>query len=92
MPEPVCRYKELYAGAKMVYGRFCRYAGEDGRCSPSGGTVGVELGISGKQARRYIRELDSGASFAVERTDGTGAPYVFLWHAAFDALYRQPLP
>ena len=27
IPEQICRYKGLSTGAKLIYGRLCRYAG-----------------------------------------------------------------
>ena len=29
IPEAICKYRGLPLGAKMVYGRLCRYAGRD---------------------------------------------------------------
>lgn len=91
IPEPVCKYKGLSPGAKMVYGRLCRYAGESGSAYPSVSTLGAEIGIGETQTRGYIKELEQGRFLAVDRQnrhfrkDGSGGSnsYVFLWHPAF---------
>src|ERR1035441_6056378 len=88
VPEAICKCG-LSAGAKLVYGRLCRYAGEDGRAYPSISTLGSELGISGKQARRYVRELEDECFIRPERTKGKRSHYLFLWHAVFEA---GPIP
>jgi hypothetical protein len=84
IPEAVCKYRALSPGAKLVYGRLCRFAGEDGKAFPAVATVGTELGISESQARQYIRELDRRRFVRIDRTDGARSNYVFLWHAAFE--------
>jgi hypothetical protein len=88
IPEAICKYSGISAGAKIVYGRLCRFAGEDGKAYPAVPTLGLELGISGKQARRYVRELEDECFIRAEREPGRTSHYVFLWHAAFEA----PLP
>ena len=89
IPEGVCKCPDLSAGAKIVYGRLCRFAGEDGKAYPAVPTVGRELGISGKQARRYVRELEEKNFIRADREPGRTSHYVFLWHAAFEGT---PLP
>jgi Helix-turn-helix domain len=92
VPEHICRYRGLSLGAKMTYGRLCRYAGEDGAVYPSIPTVARELGISETQARGYLRELENQKFIGVDRkhrhysAKGTGGSYSysFLWHAAFN--------
>jgi hypothetical protein len=83
IPEPICKYGGISLGAKMVYGRFCRYAGASGEAYPSIATMGAELGISGKQARRYVRELEHAGLIEAYREEGKVTRYYFLWHAAF---------
>jgi hypothetical protein len=76
-------------GAKIVYGRLCRYAGEDGWAYPSIESLATEVGIRETQARKYLRELMQKRFVGCEpRTDETGRQtsnrYFFLWHEAFD--------
>ena len=92
IPEAICKYRGLSLGAKMVYGRLCRYAGRDGLVYPSIPTLASELGLGKTQARKYVQELESEHFIAVDRKNrhfgpkGTGGTnkYVFLWHAAFE--------
>jgi hypothetical protein len=91
IPEAICKYKGVSPGAKLVYGRLCRYAGEDGATYPAIPTLAAETGMSETQARRYIRELEAKRFIEVDREnrhyrkDGSGGSngYTFLWHAAF---------
>jgi Helix-turn-helix domain len=83
IPEPVCKYRGVSLGAKLVYGRLCRYAGENGDAYPSVPTLGRELGISGKQARRYLRELEARKFIQSDPKPGERSHYFFLWHQAF---------
>src|ERR1035437_1276467 len=83
IPEQVCKYGGLSLGAKLVYGRLCRYAGENGDAYPSVPTLGKELGISGKQARRYLRELEAHKFIESDPKPGDRSHYFFLWHQAF---------
>ena len=92
IPEAICKYRGLSLGAKMVYGRLCRYAGRDGLVYPSIPTLASELGVGKTQARKYVQKLESEHFIAVDRKNrhfgpnGTGGTnnYVFLWHAAFE--------
>ena len=76
--EAICKYRGLSAGAKLVYGRLCRYAGEDGKVFPATETLAEEVGISERQAREYIQELERGKFIEVDREnkhyrkDGSG--------------------
>jgi len=91
-PEAICKYRGLPLGAKMVYGRLCRYAGRDGAVYPSMSALAAELGIRKTQARTYVQELERKHFIAVDRENrhffpnGSGGSnkYVFLWHVAFD--------
>ena len=94
VPEAICKYRGLSAGAKLVYGRLCRYAGEDGKVYPATETLAEEVGISERQARAYIQELERGKFIEVDREnkhyriDGTGGTnkYFFVWHSAFEGI------
>jgi len=91
-PEAICKYRGLPLGAKMVYGRLCRYAGRDGAVYPSMSALAAELDIGKTQARTYVQELERKHFIAVDRENrhffpnGSGGSnkYVFLWHVAFD--------
>jgi len=92
IPEAICKHRGLSLGAKMIYGRLCRYAGRDGAVYPSLPTLASELGIGKTQARTYVQELECKDFIAVDRENrhfgpnGAGGSnrYIFLWHVAFD--------
>jgi hypothetical protein len=89
IPEGVAKYRGISLGAKMIYGRLCRYAGENGEAHPSMEVLSGEIGIGETQARQYLRELMREGFIGCEaRADETGRQtsnqYFFLWHEAFD--------
>jgi hypothetical protein len=91
IPECICRYRGLSLGAKLVWGRLYRYAGENGDAYPSAGGLARELGIGETQGRSYLRELENQKFIEVDRQnlhyrgDGSGGTchFHFLVHAAF---------
>jgi Helix-turn-helix domain len=89
IPEAVARYRGISPGAKVAYGRLCRYAGENGEAHPSFKALANEVGASETQARLYVRELVRGGFMeCAVRLDPDGRQtsnrYFFLWHPAFD--------
>lgn len=57
VPNHIAQSKELSLGAKLCYGRLVQYIGNNQYCYPSYATLGQELGISERQAKRYVKEL-----------------------------------
>src|SRR5215472_4251878 len=103
IPEQICRYRGLSAGAKLVYGRLCRYAGENGTAYPSTSALAGEVGLSETQVRTYIKELENNRFLRVDRenrryrSNGSGGSneYTFLFHKAFTGEpgeYRKAPP
>jgi len=102
IPEQICKYKGLSPGAKLVYGRLCRYAGKNGAAYPALNTLGAETGLGETQVRCYLKELEREQFIAVDREnrhyrkDGSGGSngYLFLWHIAFtgDSGERRKAP
>ena len=81
----------------MVYGRLCRYAGENGDAHPSIDAIAREVGIGETQARQHLRESERSCFIGSEtRADDKGGQtsnqYFFLWHEAFEgaASARNP--
>lgn len=93
LPECICRYRGLSAGAKIVLGRLFRFAGKDGKAFPSRSTIGRECGMEWRQAARYLAELEYEGFVEVDRADlhyrkdGSGGTptYYFLRHPCFDS-------
>jgi hypothetical protein len=73
------------AGAKLCYAALTRYAGQDGRCFPRQKLLAAELGVSERQVRRYLRELEQAGLLRTTRR-GLNDPnsYTFLWHSIFE--------
>ena len=102
IPEQICKYRGLSPGAKLVYGRLCRYAGKNGAAYPAVGTLADETGLGETQVRSYLKQLERERFIAVDRenrhyrNDGSGGSngYLFLWHIAFtcDSGARSKAP
>jgi hypothetical protein len=50
IPAAICKYRGLSLGAKMIHGRFCRYAGRDGAVYPALPTSGSYSSAAGAGA------------------------------------------
>ena len=87
IPEALVQSDRISAGAKLVWGRLARYAGENGHCHPSVKTLGNEVGIGERQAQKYISELEKALLIRrVERYINRAQisnGFEFLWHEIF---------
>ena len=87
IPEALVHSSLLSAGAKLAYGRLARYAGQDGMCFPAVDTLAQEIGVGGRQAQKYLAELEKvklirrRARFS-DRAQ-TSNVIEFLWHPLF---------
>jgi hypothetical protein len=61
------------------------FAGKDARCYPSLETLGKSLGVSDRQARDYVKELERAGLIAAEQRGLTNV-YFFLWTAELEKL------
>lgn len=90
---PILRFKGLSPGAKIVWGRLYRFAGKKGKIFPAMQTVADDIGMSRKQARRYLHELVDMKFLALVADKGHSNDYHFCWHSAFEvALGREAQP
>ncbi len=74
--------------AKLVFGKLCQYAGQNGQAYPSYKTLAGDVGVERRQAIRAVKELvDYGLIKPVGRRKGDGGftsnIYAFLWHQIF---------
>jgi len=83
-PEKLSRYRGLSPGAKLVWGRLYRYAGNKGYCWPSIPILAGEVGMGKTQARKYLHELIGMKFIKRESQPGKSGVYRFLWHEAFE--------
>ncbi len=58
VPNCILRRREISHGAKLAYGVLCQRAGKDGKCFPGQKHIADELGVSVRQARSYLEELE----------------------------------
>jgi len=84
VPEALCCYTGISAGPKLCWGRLARYQGRTGEAYPSTHVLADELGVSERQARLYVAELERQGFLRREPVTGTTNRFVFLWHAIFE--------
>lgn len=86
-PYWLLEHRGISAGAKLCYIRLLGFAGKDARCYPSLQKLGASLGVSERQARDYVKELERSGFIVVEQRGlrKTNA-YLFVWTAELDRL------
>ena len=96
IPNAILRCTELSSTAKLVFGKLCQFAGENGQAYPSYKTLGREVGVKQRQAMRAVQELmDFGLIHPINqnRPDGGSSSnvYEFLWHDIFiEGTFSHP--
>jgi hypothetical protein len=85
MPNAVLRSPSLSSGAKVLYGVLLSYAQHTGACCPDQETLGRDMGLSSRQVRQHLRELEDAQLIRVHRR-GLNMPNVYeilpLWDAS----------
>jgi hypothetical protein len=77
-------------GAKVVYARLCRFAGDRGYAFPKQDTLAAALGISSRQIRTYLAELEETGLIRREKGGpGQASRYVFLWADLFHSAFHS---
>src|SRR5260370_38573562 len=66
-PYWLLEHRGISTGAKLCYIRLLGFAGKDARCYPSLEKLGQGLGVSDRQARDYVKELERAGLIAVEQ-------------------------
>jgi hypothetical protein len=86
-PYWLLEHRGISTGAKLCYIRLLGFAGKDARCYPSLDTLGTSLGVSGRQARDYVKELErSGLVVVEQRGLRKTNVYLFVWTAELERL------
>jgi DNA-binding MarR family transcriptional regulator len=86
-PYWILEHKGIGAGAKLCYIRLLGFAGKDARCYPSLETLGKSLGVSDRQVRDYIKELERAGLITTEQRGLRRTNvYLFLWTAELEKL------
>ena len=81
IPNWLLQRQDMSHGAKLCYSRLAQYAGEKGVAFPAQATLADELGVSSRQIRNYLHELEAHHLIESEQR-GLSATnlYYFLWH------------
>jgi hypothetical protein len=91
-PYWLLEHRGISAGAKLCYIRLLGFAGKDARCYPSLETLGASLGVSDRQARDYVKELERQGLIVIEQRGLRKTNvYLFVWTAELERL-RNAVP
>jgi hypothetical protein len=86
-PYWILEHRGIGTGAKLCYIRLLGFAGKDARCYPSLETLGKSLGVSDRQARDYVKELERAGLITTEQRGLRRTNvYFFLWTAELEKL------
>ena len=86
-PYWLLEHREISTGAKLCYIRLLGFAGKDARCYPSLERLGTSLGVSERQARDYVKELERSGLIVVEQRGLRKTNvYLFVWTAELERL------
>src|SRR4051812_38309269 len=66
-PYWILEHRGISAGAKLCYIRLLGFAGKDARCYPSLATLGASLGVSDRQSRDYVKELERAGLITIDQ-------------------------
>ena len=91
IPNCLLQYRELSSSAKLLWARLAQYAGENGYCYPSQQTLADELGLSERQVRNLLQELETKQFIYRETPQGQDkvfhktTRYYFILHPIFES-------
>lgn len=91
IPEWLERLTGISGGAKICYARLARYAGENGYAFPKIETLAEAIGVSERQVRRYITQLEEINLIEVKQIGfGRANRYYFLEHPSMQYKMSEP--
>ncbi len=86
-PYWLLKHRGMSTGAKLCYIRLLGFAGKDARCYPSMERLGTSLGVSERQTRDYVKELERSGFIVVEQRGLRKTNvYLFVWTAELERL------
>lgn len=89
-PYWILEHKGISTGAKLCYIRLLGFAGKDARCYPSLERLGTSLGVSERQARDYVKELERAGLIVIEQRGLRKTNvYLFLWTKELEQLINH---
>jgi hypothetical protein len=89
-PYWILEHRGIGSGAKLCYIRLLGFAGKDARCYPSLERLGASLGVSERQARDYVKELERAGLIAIEQRGLRKTNvYLFLWTKELEQLINR---
>jgi Helix-turn-helix domain len=96
IPEALARSTLVSPGAKLVYGRLARYAGQNGNAHPAVPSLAAEVGLKKRQVQNHLAALEKAKLIRrIPRSSAsrqTNNAYVFLWHEMFEDRVHETAP
>jgi hypothetical protein len=86
-PYWLLEHRGISSGAELCYIRLLGFAGKDARCYPWLERLGTSVGVSERQARDYVKELERSGLIVVEQRGLRKTNvYLFVWTEDLDRL------
>jgi hypothetical protein len=99
LPTAIRQLPTLSPGAKIMYSAIAEWEATQVRVFPSVARLASDIGVSPKQARRYILELETAGLLRVTRRSVPGNAglndsnlYEFLYHEVFEVKKNLSIP
>lgn len=92
IPEALARMsrERLSPGAKLAFGWLCWLTDDEtGECSPSADTLAASLGVSERQAREYLTQLEREGFIRQSRRGPETNSFEFSWHDVLESCVRK---
>ena len=75
-PYVVLTDARLSPGARVAYGVLLKYGWQEGSCFPGQEKMAKDIGVSGRQVRNYLTELQGGGYIRIKR-QGLNRPNLY---------------
>ncbi len=67
VPNFILKSKDLSVGAKLAYATLLSYAWHNDYCYPGQEKLSVDMGVSDRSVRTYLKELEKGGLLAIKQ-------------------------
>ena len=90
IPRCVALRRELAPGARLLWAVIRAFSRRDGYCDASEKTLASRIGVSSRQIRRYLKQLEIDGWVETELRTGSTARRYLLLHPLFGGALAQP--
>lgn len=92
LPNALLEFPGLTPSAKIAWARLAQFAGKNGKAHPKIATLAIKIGLSERQTRRVIEELEVAGFLRTIKATGQQRllhfpdTYAFTWHPCFTEI------